>query len=53
MKRILPILLIVIGITEMILAWMNVKMPVMVAMALGMMFLALGVKTLFEAGKKK
>ncbi len=53
MKKILPILLILSGVAEIILAFMDFKMPIIIAIALGMLFIALGVKTLLDAVKKK
>lgn len=53
MRKILPIILILLGIAEIVLAVMDVKPPIIVAVALGGIFIALGVKTLLDAGKKK
>lgn len=53
MKKILPILLILIGIAEIIAAVLDVKMPILVAIVMGIVFIALGVKTLIDIVKKK
>lgn len=52
MKRILPIILIVLGIVEIVIALMDIKMPIIIAIVLGMIFIGLGVKTLINAKKK-
>ena len=51
MKRILPIILIIIGIMEMVIALMDIKMPIIIAIVLGIIFISLGVKTLIDAKK--
>ena len=53
MRKVLPVILILLGIVEIIIAVMNIKMPIIVAILLGVMFIALGVKTLLDASKKK
>lgn len=53
MKKTLPILLILIGIAEIIIAVMDVKMPILAAIFIGIVFVALGVKTLVDIGKKE
>lgn len=53
MKGILPIILILIGLTEIIVSVMDIKMPVIISMVLGVIFIALGVKTLIDISKKK
>lgn len=54
MGRILPIILILLGITELIVVFLNIKMPVIITMALGVLFIASGVKMLLDiAGKKQ
>ena len=53
MKRILPIILILIGLTEIILVVMDIKMPIIIQIVLGIIFIALGVKTLIDTSKKK
>lgn len=50
MKKILPIILILLGIVEIIIAVTNIK--IIAAIALGIIFIALGAKTLLDAGKK-
>lgn len=52
MKRLLPVMLILMGIAEIIIAVMDIKMPIIIATILGIMFIALGVKTLLDASKK-
>ncbi len=52
MRKILPIILILLGIAEIILAVMDIEMPILIAIVLGVMFVALGVKTLLDACKK-
>lgn len=51
MKKILPIVLILIGIAEIVVAVLGVKMPIFVAIVMGVVFIALGVKTLIDIGK--
>ncbi|MCI8360221.1 MAG: hypothetical protein HFE86_02660 [Clostridiales bacterium] len=46
-------LLILFGIAELILAFLDIKMPVIIAIVLGVLFIALGVKTLLDIAKKK
>lgn len=53
MKKVLPVLLILLGIAEIILALMDIKMPILIAIVLGVMFIALGVQSLLDASKKK
>ncbi len=53
MKKILPFILMLLGVVEIVTAVMGVKMPWPVAIVLGAIFIALGVKTLLDAGKKK
>lgn len=53
MKKVLPIILILLGIAEIIIAVMDIKMPIMVAVVLGIVFIALGIKTLFDIRKRK
>ncbi len=47
MKRILPVILILVGIVEIIIAVMDVRIPVVAAIVLGMVLIASGVKALF------
>lgn len=53
MNKVLSILLILLGIAEIIIAVMDVKMPILVAVFMGIVFVALGVKTLVDIGKKE
>ena len=53
MKRIQPVILILIGLTEIIMGVMNIKMPIMIAVVLGIMFIASGIQTLLDTTKKK
>lgn len=53
MKRILPVILILLGIAEIIIAVMDIEMPIIITIVLGVIFIALGVKTLLDAVKKK
>lgn len=52
MKGILPIILIVLGIVEIVIALMDIKMPIIIAIVLGIIFIGLGAKTLIDAKKK-
>ena len=45
MKKILPIMLILLGIAE---AFLNIKVPIIIAMVLGVLLIAFGVKTLLD-----
>lgn len=51
MKRIIPIILIVLGIVEIVVALMDIKMPIIIAIVLGIIFIGLGVKILIDAKK--
>ena len=53
MKKMLPILLILIGIAEIIIAVMDVKMPILAAIFIGIVSIGLGAKTLADIGKKE
>ncbi len=53
MKKILPIVLILMGIAEIVVAVLGVKMPILIAIVMGVIFIALGVKTLIDIGKKQ
>ena len=53
MKRILPVILILTGIAEIIISVMDIRMPVMIAIVLGILLIALGVKILLDINKKK
>ncbi|MDE7354181.1 MAG: hypothetical protein K2O06_14210 [Acetatifactor sp.] len=53
MKRILSIILILVGMIEIIIAVMDVKMPIVIAIVLGIIFILFGVKTLLDVNKKK
>lgn len=53
MKKILPIILILIGHIEIMIVVMDIKMPIMITIVLGIIFIALGVKTLIDTCKKK
>ena len=49
MKKITPILLIILGIAEIIIAFTGVKPPLPIAIILGIIFIGFGVKTLLDA----
>ena len=51
MKRIAPILLIFLGIAEIIIAFTGVKLPLPIALILGILFIGLGAKALLDAKK--
>lgn len=53
MKRILPVILILTGIAEIIISVMGIRIPVLIAIVLGILLIALGVETLLGIGKKK
>lgn len=53
MKKVLPIILILLGIAELILAVMDIKLPIVIAVILGVLFITLGVKTLLDNKKKQ
>ncbi len=44
MKKILPIILILLGVGEIVIAFMGVRMPLPVAIVLGALFIVVGVK---------
>ena len=50
-KRIAPYLLIILGIAEIILAFTGVKLPLPIALILGILFIGLGAKTLLDEKK--
>ena len=51
MKKIAPILLIFLGIAEIIIAFTGVKLPLPIALILGILFIGLGAKALLDAKK--
>lgn len=51
MKKLAPILLIVLGIAEIIIAFTGVKLPLPIALILGILFIGLGAKTLLDTKK--
>lgn len=53
MRKILPVVLVLLGVTEIILAIRDIKMPIMIAAILGVVFIALGIKTLIANLKRK
>ena len=53
MKSLAPILLILLGIAEIIIAFMGVKLPLPIAIILGVLFIGMGCKTLLNARKTK
>lgn len=53
MKKIAPILLILLGIAEIIIAFMGVKLPLPIAIILGVIFISLGTKALLDAHQHK
>ncbi len=53
MKKGLPIILILLGIAELAVALMDIKLPVVIALVLGVLFIGLDVKTLLDIDKKK
>ena len=53
MGRVLPIILILSGIAELIAVFLKIKMPVIITLVLGVLFLALGAKMLLDTAKKK
>lgn len=52
MRKILPAILILLGILEMIIAFMDIKKPLISAVVLGVLFIAFGVKALLDSQKK-
>lgn len=53
MKKILPIMLILLGIAEFIVAFLNIKVPIIIAMVLGVLLIAFGVKTLLDIARNQ
>ncbi len=53
MNKVLPVILILLGIVEIIIAVMDIQMPILAAIVIGIVFIALGVKTLVDVRKKK
>lgn len=53
MKKILPLMLILLGIAELIPVFFGKKMPLFITVALGVLFIALGVRALVDAAEKK
>ena len=51
MKKIAPILLIILGIAEIIIAFTGVKLPLPSAIILGIIFIGMGVMYLLDAKK--
>ncbi len=55
MKKTLPVIsviLILLGIVEIVIAFMGVKMPLPIAIVLGVLFIAFGIKSLLNASKR-
>jgi len=48
----LSVLLIILGIAEIVIAIMDFKMPLPVNIVLSVMFIALGIKTIYDVKKK-
>ncbi len=53
MNKVLPIILILLGIAEIIIAVMDIQMPILAAIVIGIVFIVLGIKTLVDVCKKK
>lgn len=53
MKKILPVILILLGVAEIAIASMDVKPPLAVAAVVSVILIALGVRTLLDAVKRK
>ncbi len=53
MKKVLPVILILLGIAEIVIALMDIKMPIIIALVLGVIFIATGIKVLLDAAKAK
>lgn len=51
-KLIFPIILIVLGIVEIILACTGVKLPLPIAIILGVIFIVMGISTIIKFKKK-
>ena len=51
MKKLAPILLIILGIAEIIIAFTGMKLPLPIALILGILFIGLGAKALLDAKK--
>lgn len=52
MKKLLPILLILLGAVEIVLAVLEIKIPLPIAIVLGVIFIVLGIKTLLDQVKR-
>ena len=52
-KLILPVVLIVFGIIEIILACTGFKLPLPIAIVLGIMFIVMGISTIIKSNKKQ
>ena len=53
MKKLVPILLVLLGFTEIIIAFTGVKLPLPIAIILGILFIGMGSKALLDARKTK
>lgn len=53
MKKILPIVLILLGIAELIIAFADIRLPLIIAVILGGLFIGLGIKALLDINKTK
>ena len=51
MKKLAPILLMVLGIVEIIIAFTGMKLPLPIALALGILFIGTGAKQLLDMKK--
>ncbi len=53
MKKVLPVLLMLLGVVEIVIGVTDVKPPIPVTLFLGVLFIGVGVKTLMDARKTK
>ena len=53
MKKLLPALLIALGVVEILIGLMDIKMPIIIAMILGALFIGFGIKILLEVYNAK
>ena len=53
MKKVLPVLLMLIGIAEIVLGVMDVKPPIPVTLFPGVLFIGVGIKALMDARQTK
>lgn len=53
MKNWLPVILIIMGVAEIVFAIMDIKIPTIIILVIGIIFIAFGIKILLDYRKRK